>query len=188
MNAGAWQAAFDKYEALAGCARIAEGERDESFRQTLRGLSRQWPGALREGELIGPERVDARREAARAGLAAPGRSRAMWTQTPARAALCWEELDHLIAELLAYRRSHAKPRHAFRWEHYAQYVAQSPRRGAWPTALLDDAGLGPKLEVRSAYLCLAARAGLQLAQLNALLFARGGHWDRRAEDPSWAHA
>ena len=48
--------------------------------------------------------------------------------------------------------------------------------------------VGPKLRVRSAYLWLAARAGLDLPSLNALLLARAGHWDRRADDPEWAHA
>jgi hypothetical protein len=45
--------------------------------------------------------------------------------------------------------------------------------------------VGSKLRVRSAYLWLAARAGLDLPGLNELLLARTGHWDRRDDDPVW---
>ena len=48
--------------------------------------------------------------------------------------------------------------------------------------------VGRGLEVRSAYLWLAARAGLDLPSLNALLFERAGHWDQRPGDPAWAMA
>lgn len=188
MNPEDWREVFDKYEALASCARMAEGERGDDYKHSLRALSRRWPGALREGELIGPQRVAARRESALAGLGVAARSRASWTQTPARAGLCWAELHQLIADLLTFRRTLTREGQPSRWERYAAWLASTPGSARWPAALLSEAGLGAKLEVRSAYLCLAARTGLELPQLNALLFARSGRWDRRAEDPPWAHA
>ena len=74
------------------------------------------------------------------------------------------------------------------WEGFSSWLEGRGDRQRWPVPLLDEAVLGPKLAVRSAYLCLAARAGLRLPALNELLFARSGHWDVRAEDPAWAHA
>lgn len=73
------------------------------------------------------------------------------------------------------------------WEGFSSWLEGRGAASRWPAPLLDAGALGPKLAVRSAYLCLAARAGLGLPTLNELLFARSGHWDRRAEDPPWAH-
>ena len=189
-----WRAMLAKYAALAEAARLASGPRGDNYKQALVELSRRWPGALREGELIGPERVAGRHRAAEAGLLEPDRHRGGWledagAQTPAPAALCWAELHILIRDLLGYRRGRNErgkaPAPAF-GEWLATANSQLAMR--WPPRARVAEVIGPTLEVRSAYLCLAARAGLELPALHLVLFARTGRWDRRAEDPSWAHA
>jgi hypothetical protein len=177
-----WQAMLDKYTTLAQLAVLPEHERGPS----LRAAASRWPGSLREAELIGPERVDQRTAAARAGLADPDRPRASWTDEPALAVVCWSSLHALIDDQLRFRR--VAPHEARDSAAFSHWIAA--REGAserWPDASQLCSIVGPKLRVRSAYLYLAARAGLDLPRLNALLLARAGHWDRRPDDPAWAH-
>lgn len=176
-----WQAMVDKYTVLAQLAALPEHERAP----TLRKAASRWPGSLREGELIGPERVHTRATAAAAGLAQPERPRGRWTDEPARAVVCWATLHVLIEDQLRFRA--AEPQHARDSEAFARWIAARDASERWPDPARIPTLLGPKLRVRSAYLWLAARAGLDLPSLNALLLARAGHWDRRPDDPSWSH-
>ncbi|MFO7563246.1 MAG: hypothetical protein R6X02_11435 [Enhygromyxa sp.] len=176
-----WQAMIDKYATLAALARLSEDRRAP----TLREAASRWPGSLREAELIGPAQVDARASAARAGLARPDLPRESWTEEPALAVVCWAELHGLIEDQLRFRAE--DPRRAGDSEAFAAWIARRDPSGRWPDPARLPAVVGPKLRVRSAYLWLAARAGLDLPGLNALLLARAGHWDRRADDPPWAH-
>jgi hypothetical protein len=177
-----WQAMVDKYTVLAQLAELSEPARAP----TLREAASRWPGSLREGELIGPERVQARAAAAAAGLAQPDRSRASWTEEPALAVVCWASLHLLIEDQLRFRA--AEPHHARDSEAFSRWIAlRDPMSSRWPDAARLTTAVGPKLRVRSAYLWLAVCAGLDLPSLNALLLARAGRWDRRADDPSWAH-
>ena len=57
--------AREKYKRVVALERMAEEER----RPALRAVARRWPGALREAELVSPEAMAARTEAAR-GLVA----------------------------------------------------------------------------------------------------------------------
>jgi hypothetical protein len=186
MGRQQWESMAAKYAALARVARLAEAPRGAEYKQALVELSSRWPGALREGELIGPERVERRRAAAEAGLAAPERARAEWPEQDARAVICWAELHVLLGDQLEFRRSPgASPRTT---EAFAAWLASEARAARWPAPQRLPELLGPKLEVRGAYMWLAARTGLILPRLNALLLARAGHWDRRPGDPPWAHA
>lgn len=179
-----------KYEALASAGRLAAGSRGEDYRAALVDLSSRWPGALREGELIGPDRVEARRAAAEAGLLDPARARADWPGDAAQAVICWAELHGLIRDLLDFRRASSRPGHerTASPDAFARWIAAADaadRAARWPKPERIELIVGSKLRVRSAYLWLAARAGLDLPGLNELLLARSGHWDRRDEDPSW---
>jgi hypothetical protein len=177
-----WQSMIDKYTVLAQLAKLPEDQRAP----VLREAASRWPGSLREGELIGPERVDARAAAAVAGLAQPDRSRASFTDEPALAVIAWTSLHLLIGDQLRFRAT--DPTRARDSEAFSRWVTQQQIDARWPNPARIPELLGPKLRVRSAYLWLAARAGLALPDLNALLFARAGHWDRRPHDPPWAHA
>jgi hypothetical protein len=180
----AWSSMVAKYEALANAGRLAAGPRGEDYRAALIDLSSRWPGALREGELIGPVRVEARLAAAEAGAREPTRVRAAWPGEAAQAVICWAVLHDSIRDLLDFRR--VAPAGAASSEAFARWVANDHARAArWPEPERVTMIVGPKLRVRSAYLWLAARAGLDLPGLNELLFARAGHWDRRDEDPQW---
>jgi hypothetical protein len=184
----AWSSMLDKYEALASAGRLAAGPRGEDYRTALIELSSRWPGALREGELIGPDRVDARRSAARAGLLDPTRARAGWNEEAAQAVICWAELHALIRDQLDFRAVHEGPGPSSS-EAFARWLvtdAAGERALRWPRPERLEAIVGAKLRVRSAYLWLAARAGLDLPALNELLLARTGHWDHRDHDPIWA--
>lgn len=186
----AWSSMVAKYEALASAGRLAAGPRGEDYRVALIELSSRWPGALREGELIGPVRVEARRAAAEAGVVEPTRVRAGWPGDAAQAVICWAELHALIRDVLEFRRARSRRGHAGAGsiEAFVGWVAvEEGRATRWPRPERIAMIVGPKLRVRSAYLWLAARAGLDLPGLNELLLARAGHWDRRDEDPGWAH-
>jgi hypothetical protein len=183
----AWAAMVAKYAELSELAGVAEDAR----KPRLRAAASRWPGSLREGELIGPTRVAERARAAALGLASPGRTRASWPETPARAVLCWAVLHPLIDDLLRYRSAAASDQAGHRAGDpgsFASWLASEaePVRVRWPEPEQIVALLGPKLRVRSAYLWLAAQAGLSLPSLNGLLLARAGHWDQRPEDPAWA--
>jgi hypothetical protein len=178
-------------EALGRAGRVAAGSRGEDDRTALIELSSRWPGALREGELIGPDRVEARRLAAEAGVLDPTRARAGWAGDAAQAVICWAELHDLIRDLLDFRRASSRREHeGASLEGFARWLvhADTPgdRAARWPGPERIARIVGPKLQVRSAYLWLAARAGLDLPALNELLLARAGHWDRREHDHEWA--
>jgi hypothetical protein len=184
-----WSSMLAKYEALASVARLAMGPRDGDYRIALSELASRWPGALREGELIGPGGVDARQVAARSGLEDPTRVRAAWSGAPAQAVICWAELHALIRDQLDFRGARIGPSSS---EAFADWLTRGDATGEriarWPKPERIAAIVGPRLRVRSAYLWLAARSGLDLPGLNELLLARAGHWDRRDEDPEWARA
>lgn len=181
----AWSSMLGKYEALAHAAELAGGPRGADYRASLAELSSRWPGALREGELIGPARVEARRAAASAGAHEPDRLRTDWSTADARAVICWAELHELIRDQLDFRRA-IGPRGST--EAFADWLAAdgAARAARWPAPERIATIVGPKLRVRNAYLWLAARAGLDLPSLNELLLARAGHWDHRDDDPAWA--
>jgi hypothetical protein len=184
----AWSSMLAKYEALARAGRLAGEPRGEDYRAALIDLSSRWPGALREGELIGPDRVEARRVAAEAGLLDPTRARAGWPGDAAQAVICWAELHAMIRDLLDFRRAGSPRDHAgaASLDAFSRWVASKDDRAArWPAPERIGMIVGSKLRVRSAYLWLAARAGLDLPGLNELLLARTGHWDRRDDDPVW---
>ena len=182
----AWSSMHAKYEALASAGRLAGGPRDEDYRIALIELASRWPGALREGELIGPARVEARGAAASEGLLDPSRARAGWPGEAAQAVIFWAELHALIRDQLDFRGERAGPSSS---EAFAGWIATAAgdRAARWPRPERIVAIVGPRLRVRSAYLWLAARSGLDLPGLNELLLARTGHWDHRDEDPEWAH-
>lgn len=170
-----------KYAALARLARLPEGKR----KLALRAAATRWPGSLREGELIGPTEVAAREAAAQAGLSEPERARASWIDEPAQAVLCWASLHLLIHDQRRFRV--AEPTLASDSQAFSRWIVERDPDLRWPEPARITAIVGPKLRVRSAYLWLAVRAGFDLPSLNALLLARAGHWDRRADDPAWAH-
>lgn len=177
----AWQSMIDKYATLARLAVTPEDQRPPSLREA----ASRWPGSLREAELIGPAQVDARAAAAAAGLAQPDRPRASWTEEPALAVVCWAELHQLIDDQLRFRAD--RPGRARDTDAFASWLVEREIGERWPDPARLPVVVGPRLRVRSAYLWLAARAGLDLPRLNALLLARAGHWDHRSGDPAWAH-
>lgn len=161
----------DKYEAALALARMpADAQRTAAIRE----LARRWPGSLREAELIGPTRVAERlAEATHASELEPhAPTGEAWRARgdSACAVLLWSHLHRAIAEVLLARRG-----------------AGGPSTLAWPGLDALPELRERKLEVRVAYLWLAACAGLSLPTLGRVLFARSGHWDRRPGDPAWAH-
>ena len=179
-GAEVWAEMLAKYAALAELAELGEHERQGS----LRAAATRWPGSLREAELIGPERVAERRAAAAAGLAEPERARGDWPDEAARAAACWAELHAALADLRRFRAREPKA-DAERFVRWISGQAEGVR-ARWPGSEQLAVQTGAKLRVRTAYLWLAARAGLTLPELNRLLLARSGPWDRRPGDPAWA--
>jgi len=184
-----WAAMADKYAALLDPAMTSPEV--EVHRRALREAARRWPGALREAELVGPARLEQRRTLALAGTEGQlGSSRAdAWDQLEpdAAAVILWAELHALLSDLQRFRRAPSHESEGSDSEAFALWVAdlEAPR-ARWPRAERLAAVVGPRLRVRSAYLWLAARAGLDLPSLNGRLFARSGHWDQRPEDPTWA--
>lgn len=187
-----------KYAALAELATMDDGPERKAG---LAAIARRWPGALREAELIGPERVDRRAREVAEGSAAVGdggaRTRRWWLERPGVAArevaavLCWSELHASLGDQLRFRQGSPKdwPGGLVGFVAWLDACPDPSARARWLPGLDKDAVaglLGPRLRVRAAYLCLAARAGLPLAELNATLFARAGHWDERPGDPDWA--
>jgi hypothetical protein len=183
----AWSAMHAKYEALVRAAQLAAGPRGDDYRAALTELSSRWPGGLREGELIGPEHVERRRAAARAGMLDPSRARADWPDADAQAVICWAELHALIQDQLDFRRALGSGGSSEAFAAWIATEATPERMARWPGPGRIAGLVGPTLRVRSAYLWLAARIGLDLPTLNELLLARAGHWDRRDGDPEWAH-
>lgn len=187
-----WSAMADKYAALLAPAMTATAD-SAAHRQALRESARRWPGSLREAELLGPERLEQRlrvAELGRAGSLGPTRADARdGPEEQASAVILWSELHLLLADLQRHRvqalaadTDGGDTRAFVLWARSQEQV-----RARWQDGEHLDAILGPRLRVRGAYLWLAARAGLDLPTLNGCLFARRGHWDRRAGDPPWAH-
>jgi hypothetical protein len=174
----------EKYEAQSGLAAAPD---DALRKPMLRAIARRWPGSLREAELIGPARVLERLEQARLGADQPERSGEHWRASgePACAVLLWSSLHPLLDDLLRFRRTRDEPPTAAA---LARWIADAgPVAERWPGFERLPELIPGRIEIRCAYLWLAARTGLELAELNRLLFARSGHWDRRPGDPAWAH-
>ena len=167
-----------KYEALAALEAMATGPTQDA---ALRAAAEQWPGCLRESQLAGPARCQARRAHALAGMTAPERPRASWREAGATAVVLWADLHPLLADLQAWRRTTAGKGGP---AGLLAFVKGSPAELRWPAdpALLVRVG-GPQARVRMAYAWLAAQAGLDLSALNLELFGREGPWDARAGDP-----
>ena len=183
-----------KYEALDRAARLAAGERGPEYREQLKALSARWPAALRESELIGAQRVAERLDVARSWLDEAADRPA---NTRIEAALwCWSQLHGAFRDQLEFRRALARadPRDSATVSGFASWLERGgldgdPERARrWPDPTRLPGLVGDKLQVRVAYLWLAARAGLDLSALNELLFERSGHWDSRPDDPSWSIA
>jgi hypothetical protein len=167
-----------KYDALARLAQMRPDVRPPA----LRSAARAWPGALREAELAGPVVCQRRGRIAHRRLCWPASTRADGHgDDDALAVILWADLHLLLADQLGFRsRRGGGDAHAF--------VASlsSAARSRWPDPdHLVERG-GAKVRPRQAYLWLATRAGMSLVQLNRILFARAGHWDRRDDDPEWA--
>lgn len=181
MEGSTWAAMADKYGQLAALATQPEGD---PRKNALRQVAARWPGALREAELIGPERVDARLDAAGTLVDSGARRRdAGYADLRACAVLLWAELHPLLGDLLRYR---ATARQRADVAGFVGWLARADTSERWPDAARLPEVVGPKLRVRGAYLWLAARAGLSLPTLNQILFDRRGHWDARDGDPAWA--
>jgi hypothetical protein len=174
----------EKYEAQSGLAAAPD---DELRKPMLRAIARRWPGSLREAELIGPARVHERLEQARLGAEQPERSGEQWRASgdPACAVLLWSSLHPLLDDLLRFRRTRSEPPTGAA---LARWLAEAgPIAERWPGFERLPELIPGRIEIRCAYLWLSVRAGLELSELNYLLFARSGHWDRRPGDPIWAH-
>jgi hypothetical protein len=179
------RSAAEKYRALGA---IAHARDQESRRSLMRTISKRWPGALREAELLHPDLVaerGRRSESMTGGAgdplsfgAAAAKGEAGW--------LLWSELHARLRDL-AHCRSESGGALAD-WQ-YRDWVAGMHGESAqrWPRADLETGLEGVARGVRLAYLSLAWCCGLSLPSLNALLVGRSGHWDRRAGDPKWAH-
>jgi hypothetical protein len=165
----------EKYLALAALEALPRGPEQDA---ALRRAAARWPGCLRESQLAGPTRCEERRARAAAGSAAAERPRAAWLVEDDGALPLWADLHLLLADQLAWRAAGGSGDAAgfVRW-------LDVGRRGRWPEpGLLATVG-GPQVRARQAYQWLAAQAGLSLAALNFVLFARQGHWDARPGDP-----
>lgn len=164
-----------KYDALAALEILPAGKDQD---MALRAAASRWPGCLRESQLAGPARCQERRAQAETGLEGAALTRAAWREAGAAAVVLWADLHPLLADLLAWRRVRGGHDGA------AGLVAFAANTARWP----EDAQLlvtvaGAQVRPRTAYLWLAAQAGMPLAALNLALFGRCGPWDRRAGDP-----
>ncbi len=167
----------DKYDALAELEAMEEGEAQV---RRIRRAAKRWPGSLRESQLAGPEVCAERRRAAIRGASAPARTRMAWcAECPALA--LWSTLHALLGDLGRWRRQ--LPRHERATpESLLIFLGESPQSARWdPDAV--RALLGPRVQVRVAYLWLALRSGLPADLLSRTLFVRAGRWERRAGDP-----
>jgi len=165
----------EKYLALAALEALPRGPEQDA---ALRRAAARWPGCLRESQLAGPARCQERRIWAEAGSTAGERPRADWLAEGAGALPLWADLHLLLGDLRAWRAAGGRgDAEAFVGRLDAE------RRARWPGPGLLAAVAGPQVRARQAYLWLAAQAGLSLAALNFVLFARQGHWDARPGDP-----
>lgn len=175
LGQGDCAAMREKYLALAALEALPRGpEQDDA----LRRAAARWPGCLRESQLAGPDRCRERRVQAEAGSAGDERPRAAWLAEGAGALPLWADLHRLLRDQLAWRASGGTGDAAdlLRW-------LAGEGRERWPEPGLLTAVAGPQVRARQAYRWLAAQAGLSLAALNFVLFARQGHWDARPGDP-----
>lgn len=164
-----------KYLALAALAALPPGPEQDA---ALRVAAARWPGCLREAQLAGPARCQERLRWAEAGAAAPGRPREAWLAEGAGALPLWADLHELLGDQRAWRAGGGSG-------DAAAFVRglDVAGRERWPTPELLTAVGGPQVRARQAYQWQAAQAGLSLAALNLVLFARQGHWDARPGDP-----
>jgi hypothetical protein len=165
----------EKYLALAALEALPRGPEQDA---ALRRAAARWPGCLRESQLVGPDRCRQRCAQAEAGAASEARSRAQWLAEGAGALPLWADLHRLLRDQLAWRAAGGSGE-------AADFVRRLDAEGRerWPGPGLLTAVGGPQVRARQAYQWLAGQAGLSLAALNFVLFARQGHWDARPGDP-----
>ena len=138
----------------------------------LRGTARQWPGSLREAQVVEPSVLRDRRDCAATGMKMAARSRGWWRDRGWACIPLWAELHPMLADQLAWRRTcRAKPVGAR--EFLAALSGDARRR--WPV----DAGelervAGPRVTPVQAQRWLAVRIGWSLADLHRALFTRLG--------------
>ncbi len=171
----------DKYTALVELAKCEP----RPSREALRRVARRWPAALREAELVAPTRIEARRAQSAARLESPPVERAALREAGWAALPLWADLHARLGELAKLRRASrgARVDHAGALAHL-----DAPARAHWLDAETLGLGLaaGAPLRVRHAYLSVAWRSGLSMAELGAQLFERSGRWDASPEDPAWS--
>ena len=167
-----------KYDALI---ELAEDVDERSQKEKMRYIAQRWPGALREAELVAPERVLARR--ALCAQVPVGQERGSWRAGVGCLLAC--ELNAFLVDYLQMRKS-SRIR-ASSWDLGSALDSLSlPRRELWPPSSVPGLASHPP-GTRLAYLGLAWTSGLSLPLLNRLIFEREWHWDRREDDPGWAH-
>jgi hypothetical protein len=165
----------EKYLALATLEGLPRGAEQDA---ALRVAAARWPGCLRESQLVGPERCRQRLAWAEAGRVGGERPRAVWLAEGTGALPLWADLHRLLRDQLAWRASGGSG-------DAAGFVRglDAEGRERWPGPGLLTAVAGPQVRARQAYQWLAEQAGMSLAALNFVLFARQGHWDARPGDP-----
>ncbi len=177
LTPGACAAMVAKYDALAAIEAMSAGGRRDRM---IQRAARRWPASLRESQLAGPQVCLQRRRAALEGAQGPARSRAGWCSR-APALPLWSSLHLLIGDLVGWRRQlsrGAETSPAALLDH----LGRAPQSARWQAELLAEI-VGPRVQVRLAYLWLAACCGLPPTVLSAVLFARKGLWARREDDP-----
>jgi hypothetical protein len=149
----------------------------------MRKISREWPGALREAELVHPDRIQVRAESAHG--CDPRLPREALIERGELGWLLTTELHRRLRSLNSMRtraRTSNEP-----WD-YASEIERldSSERELWPSGDSQAALHTLRASVRLAYLGLAWCCGVSLPLLNALIFERQGSWDAREGDPVWA--
>jgi len=165
----------EKYLALAALEALPRGPEQDA---AIRGAAARWPGSLRESQLAGPDRCRQRRAWAEAGRIGGERPRSSWVAEGAGALPLWADLHRLLRDQLAWRAGGGSGDAA----DFVRWLAGEGRE-RWPEPGLLAAVAGPQVRARQAYQWLAGQAGMSLAALNLVLFARQGHWDARPGDP-----
>lgn len=176
-----WTDMVEKYRSLQHLEGLPEGPAQVA---AIRRAARRWPGSLRESQLVGPDRCARRLRCAQAASNQPPQTRAHWRNRgdDHTAVVLWAELHPMVGDYVAWRqRTSTGPRDA---KAFVAFVEHRVPPGRWPTsAEVLCEFTGDKLRARTAYLWLAARAGMRLPDLQRLLFAREGHWETRPGDP-----
>ncbi len=177
-----WREMDAKYRALQHLEQLPAGDQQKF---AIRTAARRWPGALRESQLVGPQRCEQRRRCAERAGGQEARTRAHWRARgdDFLAVVLWIELHLLLADHVAWRKSLVQQGSDASTQAFLTFVgARDP--GRWPTSAATlQQTTGPRIRARTAYLWLAKRAEMSLPDLNLLLFARRGHWDHRPGDP-----